>query len=86
MDTGMFEAVKVLGLVGASVAFIASISWYLLKKSFDSHEKERNVWLLVAETHFRNQEKAHEYQRTEHDRIVQSLNESVAILKSINGK
>ena len=79
MDVGLIESVKQLGLGVVLSLSILGIAWFLLHKVFKMTQN-------MIDYHFRNQEKAHEYQRQEHKEILEGLKETCITLKSINGR
>ena len=79
MDTMLLKGMEQYGLGVILALSILGIAWFLLKK----------VFLLIQnliDVHFQSQSKAHEYQREEHTKIIEGINETCTILKSINGK
>ena len=79
MDIGLIESVRQFGLGIVLSLSILAIAWFLL----------RQVFILIKtliNSHFANQEKAHEYQRQEHKEILEGLKETCITLKSINGR
>ena len=75
----LLESARTFGLGVVLSMAILSMAWYLLKKTFDNHQIERDIWIRMAESHFRAQEVAHNYQREEHKEILLSL-------RGLNGK
>lgn len=66
-----------LGVVlSIAILFLAK---YLLMKVFEQHKEEREIWMKIANDHFKSQSDAHDYQRKEHEQILQGL-------KNLNGK
>ena len=83
---GSIEILKQYGLGVFLSISILGIAWYLLKKTFENHSKEREGWMKMVDNHFVSQNKAHEYQRDEHIKIMNGLNGITTNLAKLNGK
>jgi len=78
--------VREFGLGAGLAIIIAVFAWFLLKKTFENHKDERDLWVKMMDVHFKQQEEGHSHQRTEHEKLLEGLNEVNLSLKSLNGK
>jgi len=83
---GLADLFREFGQATAMVIVIVAMAWFLLKKTFDTHEKaismtheahekERILWEKLMEKHFSTQEEAHRFQREEHEKVANLLND-----------
>lgn len=78
----MEELVKLAVNYGLGVVLsiaVLFLSKFLLVKVFEQHKEERDIWMKIADNHFKYQEEAHRYQREEHKEILSGL-------KALNNK
>ena len=80
-----YEAIKAIGLGPFLSVAIMAMAWFILKKTFDNHDKDREIWTGTMQKNFENLNRASDYQRKEHETLINTGEEILKGLRGLNG-
>ena len=93
MELTAIDVMQKLGLPAFLTFVVAAIAWFVLKRTFQQHDSEREIWRELMGVHFEKQSRASDYQRNEHTKILGALenvekgmSDVASILRKMNGK